>query len=41
MSLYPNEVLFVFVVLEKSYSLIEDWKYLFKVYKDVYKTQVR
>ena len=29
------------VVSEKSYSLIEDHKYVFKVHKDAHKTQIR
>jgi large subunit ribosomal protein L23 len=40
-SLHPNEVLLAPVVSEKSYSLIEDRKYTFKVHKDAHKTQVR
>jgi large subunit ribosomal protein L23 len=41
MSLHPNEVLLAPVVSEKSYSLIEDRKYSFRVHKDAHKTQVR
>jgi len=41
MSLHPNEVLLAPVVSEKSYSLITDHKYTFKVHKDAHKTQVR
>ena len=41
MSLHPNEVLFAPVVSEKSYSLIEDRKYSFRVHQDAHKTQVR
>jgi large subunit ribosomal protein L23 len=41
MSLHPNEVLLAPVVSEKSYSLIEDHKYSFRVHKDAHKTQVR
>ncbi len=41
MSLHPNEVLLAPVVSEKSYSLIEDRKYTFKVHKNPHKTQVR
>jgi large subunit ribosomal protein L23 len=41
MSLHPNEVLLAPVVSEKSYSLITDGKYTFKVHKDAHKTQVR
>ena len=41
MSLHPQEVLLAPVVSEKSYSLIEDGKYAFRVHKDAHKTQVR
>jgi len=41
MSLHPNEILLAPVVSEKSYSLIEDNKYVFKVHKDAHKTQIR
>jgi large subunit ribosomal protein L23 len=41
MSLHPNEVLLAPVVSEKSYSLIGDRKYSFRVHKDAHKTQVR
>ena len=41
MSLHPNEVLLAPVVSEKSYSLITDRKYTFKVHEDAHKTQVR
>jgi large subunit ribosomal protein L23 len=41
MSLHPNEVLLSPVVSEKSYSLINDRKYSFRVHKDAHKTQVR
>jgi large subunit ribosomal protein L23 len=41
MSLHPNEVLLAPVVSEKSYSLISDRKYTFKVHKDAHKTQIR
>ena len=41
MSLHPNEVLLAPVVSEKSYSLIADRKYSFKVHKDAHKTHVR
>ena len=41
MSLHPNEVLLAPVVSEKSYSLIADRKYSFKVHKDAHKTQIR
>jgi large subunit ribosomal protein L23 len=39
--LHPNEVLLAPVVSEKSYSLIEDRKYSFRVHPDAHKTQVR
>jgi large subunit ribosomal protein L23 len=41
MSLHPNEVLLAPVVSEKSYSLINDRKYSFKIHPDAHKTQVR
>ena len=41
MSLHPNEVLLVPVVSEKSYSLIADRKYSFRVHPKAHKTQVR
>ena len=41
MSLHPNEILLAPVVSEKSYSLINDRKYSFKVHKDAHKTQIR
>ena len=41
MSLHPNEVLLAPVVSEKSYSLISDNKYSFRVHPDAHKTQVR
>ena len=41
MSLHPNEVLLAPVVSEKSYGLIEDRKYSFKVHQDAHKTQIR
>ena len=41
MSLHPNEVLLAPVVSEKSYSLIEDSKYSFRVHPQAHKTQVR
>jgi large subunit ribosomal protein L23 len=41
MSLHPNEVLLAPVVSEKSYSLINDRKYTFRVHKDAHKTQIR
>jgi large subunit ribosomal protein L23 len=40
-SLHPNEVLLAPVVSEKSYSLLEDRKYSFRVHPDAHKTQVR
>ena len=41
MSLHPNEVLLAPVVSEKSYSLIEDNKYSFRVHSRAHKTQIR
>ena len=41
MSLHPNEILLAPVVSEKSYSLIGDRKYSFRVHKDAHKTQIR
>jgi large subunit ribosomal protein L23 len=41
MSLHPNEILLAPVVSEKSYSLIEGDKYVFKVHSDAHKTQIR
>ena len=41
MSLHPNQVLLAPVVSEKSYSLINDRKYTFKVHEDAHKTQIR
>ena len=41
MSLHPNEILLAPVVSEKSYALITDRKYSFRVHKDAHKTQVR
>jgi len=40
-SLHPNEVLLAPVVSEKSYSLIADRKYSFRVHPDAHKTQIR
>jgi len=40
-SLHPNEVLLAPVVSEKSYSLIGDNKYSFRVHPDAHKTQIR
>jgi large subunit ribosomal protein L23 len=41
LSLHPNEVLLAPVVSEKSYSLIADRKYSFRVHPDAHKTQIR
>ena len=41
MSLHPNEILLAPVVSEKSYSLISDRKYTFRVHKDAHRTQIR
>ena len=41
MSLHPNEVLLAPVVSEKSYTMIEDRKYSFRVHPDAHKTQIR
>ena len=41
MSLHPNEVLIAPVVSEKSYSLISDRKYTFRVHENAHKTQIR
>jgi large subunit ribosomal protein L23 len=41
MSLHPNEVLLAPIVSEKSYSLITDRKYTFRVHGDAHKTQIR
>jgi large subunit ribosomal protein L23 len=40
-SLHPNEVLLAPIVSEKSYSLIDDNKYSFRIHPDAHKTQVR
>jgi large subunit ribosomal protein L23 len=40
-SLHPNEVLLAPVVTEKSYELIDERKYSFRVHQDAHKTQVR
>jgi large subunit ribosomal protein L23 len=40
-SLHPNEVLLAPVVSEKSYSLLDDRKYSFRIHPDAHKTQVR
>jgi large subunit ribosomal protein L23 len=41
MSLEPRQVLISPVVSEKSYSLIEDNKYSFRVHPKAHKTQIR
>ena len=41
MSLHPRQVIIAPVVSEKSYSLIEDNKYSFRVHEKAHKTQVR
>ncbi len=41
MSLASTEVLIAPVVSEKSYSLIEDRKYSFRIHPEAHKTQVR
>ena len=41
MSLHPNQVLLAPVVTEKSYELIDQHKYSFRVHPDAHKTQVR
>jgi large subunit ribosomal protein L23 len=41
MSLHPNQVLLAPVVTEKSYELIENGKYSFRIHPDAHKTQVR
>ena len=41
MSLHPNEVLLAPVVSEKSYHLIDQRKYAFKIHPDAHRTQVR
>ena len=41
MSLHPNEVLLAPVVSEKSYAMLDDRKYTFKVHPDAHRTQVR
>jgi large subunit ribosomal protein L23 len=40
-SLHPNEILLAPVVSEKSYSLLNDRKYSFRVHQDAHKTQIR
>ena len=41
MSLHPAQILIKPVVSEKSYSLINDHKYSFRIHPDAHKTQVR
>ena len=41
MSLHPNQVLLAPVVSEKSYELVSDRKYSFRVHADAHKTQIR
>jgi large subunit ribosomal protein L23 len=41
MSLHPSQVLLAPVVSEKSYGLIEDRKYSFRVHPKAHKTQIR
>lgn len=41
MSLHPNQILLAPVVSEKSYSLLSDRKYTFRVHENAHKTQVR
>ena len=41
MSLHPNQVLLAPVVSEKSYELLEQRKYAFRVHPEAHKTQVR
>ena len=41
MSLHPSEVLLAPVLSEKSYSLIEERKYAFKIHPDAHRLQVR
>ena len=41
MSLHPSEVLIRPVVSEKSYEMITQNKYTFKVHQDAHKTQIR
>jgi large subunit ribosomal protein L23 len=41
MSLDPREIVIAPVVSEKSYSLIEDNKYSFRVHPKAHKTQIR
>jgi large subunit ribosomal protein L23 len=39
--LEPTDILIAPVVSEKSYALIEDGKYAFRVHPDAHKTQIR
>ncbi len=41
MSLQPRQILLAPVVSEKSYRLIEDRRYSFRVHPDAHKTQIR
>ena len=41
MSLHPNQILLAPVVTEKSYELIDQRKYSFRIHPDAHKTQVR
>ena len=41
MSLDSNQILIAPVVSEKSYRLIEERKYCFRVHEDAHKTQIR
>jgi len=41
MSLHPAEILISPVISEKSYELITQNRYTFKIHKDAHKTQVR
>ena len=41
MKLEPSKILVAPVVSEKSYSLIDDRKYSFRVHEDAHKTQIR
>jgi len=41
MSLHPQEILLAPVVSEKSYALIEEGKYAFRIHPDAHRTQVR
>jgi large subunit ribosomal protein L23 len=40
-SLHPNQILLAPVVSEKSYELIDQRKYAFRVHPDAHKTQIR